>query len=937
MFSRSDRSVSVFAPLALAALAALVRPASAQFVSHPSQVDNLPPAPALDDGETLWPQVASADGTTFVLYSPQFASIVGTQGTARAAFSAARAGEAPVYGSVTFTASLDNDFSSGLIHVSDMLVQGATRADGRDPSSTVAVLQRMLMGADFTVQRSAVLENMDLAGARTQAPAVSSVPPAVRVVDHAAVALALDGAPVLRAVAPGVGIAMNTPSLLAFESATRSWFTRIGTSTWMRSTSWKGPFVPGAGPSADAARAIESALPSRAPGVAPPPVPAPGQVPEVIVVTQPAVLVSVDGGPDLVQVADGIYGVRNASCDLFTSADGNTWWLLASGRWFTSGDLMAGPWTYLEPDSLPRAFAQLDPKGSWGNVLASVPGTPAAKDAVYVQAIPHVATLDRAKARAAAKVGWIGGAPRFVPVDGTSLALATNATAPVIQCDGAYYLCSDGAWCVASSPTGPWDLCDAVPESIYALPVTSPAYGTTFVRVMNATPQAVTFAFTAGYANSFPNGGIVCYGTGFTAAGLRVADAGVAGNGRADPGDGAVWGNYVGVPTTYACPMALGVTGWTCQGLPGWTDFALQCAPSWAACGWWGPGCSFDTGFALGMGYAGAWEWGYHPWGSADADGWWRQHWGGAYRRGWSAAIQSVNRAANAGVAPVAGSASTAGIAAPTAPRWAHAAGADDDVSASPDGRITQQRGTRTYARGTGGWQAASGVNGGTATAAPGAGQPSGFYERDASPQATASARATTMDDFRPDPNHDFDGSPRGAFARGETNYADRREALEPPAQGGGEPDDYRRGGSWNGGNYDRRDQPRGDWQAPRQAPDDRPRNGYPGWSSGERGYGRTSGYTGARGVTDSWNHGWSRFGGSSDQYWRFSGQGAQSGYTGGIYYNGGGPLRSGYTGGGLGVNSSMFGWPWGWGGGMYGGNYRYGNFAGGMPMGIMR
>jgi hypothetical protein len=30
-----------------------------------------------------------------------------------------------------------------------------------------------------------------------------------------------------------------------------------------------------------------------------------------------------------------------------------------------------------------------------------------------------------------------------------------------------------------------------------------------------------------------------------------------------------------------------------------------------------------------------------------------------------------------------------------------------------------------------------------------------------------------------------------------------------------------------------------------------------------------------------------------------------------------------------------MFGWPWG--GGMYGGNYRYGNFAGGMPMGIMR
>jgi hypothetical protein len=928
MQSRSDRSGPFLAPLVLAACACFVRPACAQFVSHPSQVDNLPPAPALDDGETLWPQVSLADGTTFVLYSPQFTSIVGVQGSARAAFSAAREGEAPVYGSVTFTASLDNDLSSGLIHVSDMLVQGAVRADGKDPSSTVAVLQRMLMGANFTVQRSAVLENMDLAAMRGAASALAMTPPAVRVVDHAAVALVLDGPPVLRGIAPGLGVAMNTPSLLAFESTTQSWFTRVGTSTWLRSTSWKGPFVPGSGPAADAARAIEAVLPTRAPGVAPPPAPAPGQVPEVVVLTQPTVLVAIDGGPDLVQVADGIYGVRNAGCDLFTSADGNTWWLLASGRWFTTGNLMAGPWTRLDPASLPTAFARLDPKGSWGHVLASVPGTLSAKDAVYQQSIPHVATLDRAKARSMAKVAWIGGAPRFMPIDGTSLTLAANATAPVVQCNASYFLCTDGAWCVAQAPTGPWDLCDAVPESIYAIPASSPAYGTTFVRVVNATPQSVTFAFTAGYANSFIDGGVVCYGTGFATPGVSAADAqaAAAGGGASDPGDGASWGNYAGWPTTYACPMACGVTGWTCLGLPGWTEYALQCAPSWSAGGWWGPGQSFNTGFALGMGYAGAWDWGYHPWGAADADGWWTHHWSGAYRRGWSAAMQSGNRAANAGVS-----------AKPPTSRWAHAAGADDDVSATPDGRVMQQRGTRTYARGSGGWQAASANAPGAAL--PGAGgQPSGFFERDGSAQATAAARATTMDDFRPDPNHDFDGSPRGAFARGETNYADRREALEPPAQGGGEPGDYRRGGSWNGGGYDRRDQPRGDWQPPQRAQgDDRQRNGYPGWSSGERGYGRTSGYTGARGVTDSWNHGWSRFGGSSDQYWRFQGQGAQSGYTGGIYYNSSGPLRSGYTGGGLGVNSSMFGWPWGWGGGMYGGNYRYGNFAGGMPMGIMR
>jgi hypothetical protein len=63
------------------------------------------------------------------------------------------------------------------------------------------------------------------------------------------------------------------------------------------------------------------------------------------------------------------------------------------------------------------------------------------------------------------------------------------------------------------------------------------------------------------------------------------------------------------------------------------------------------------------------------------------------------------------------------------------------------------------------------------------------------------------------------------------------------------------------------------------------------------------------------------------------------SGYTGGIYAPSGGPARSGYSGGGMGVNNSMFGWGgWGmYGGGYYGGMYRYGNFTGGMPMGIIR
>jgi hypothetical protein len=320
--------------------------------------------------------------------------------------------------------------------------------------------------------------------------------------------------------AAGVGIAQNTPSLLAYDSASRTWFTRIGTDCWLHSSRWSGPFITGKTPSGDALKAIADALPARHSQAAPAPAPAPADVPEVVVSTTPLCLVSIRGQPDLVQVADGIFAVRNANCDLFTAAADNSWWLLASGRWFTASDLMDGPWSVVKPASLPKAFAQIDPKGTWGNVLAAVPGTAAANDAIYQQSVPFVATLDRSLAKAS--VSTIGGAARFAPIAGTTVGYATNASAPLFQCDGAYYLCQDGAWFTAPAAGGPWTLCDSVPEAIYAIPPSCPVYGVTFVRVQTSTPDSVTFSFTAGYMNSFVADGVVAYGTGYATPGTQV-------------------------------------------------------------------------------------------------------------------------------------------------------------------------------------------------------------------------------------------------------------------------------------------------------------------------------------------------------------------------------------------------------------------------------
>jgi hypothetical protein len=926
-------------------------PAPQPIPVHP---DNLPPAPHLDNGETLWPQEATEGGRTYVLYTPQFESLSGTACAGRAAFSVSAPGTSATYGILRFTAAADNDAPAGLIEISDMVVKDARLSSGRDADAATVALQKMLLGMHFTVERSVALATMAAeATARASAPALNGQVPPIRVVDRASVLLLLDGPPVLRRIDGGVGIALNTPSLLAYDPASRTWLTRIGASTWLSAPAYAGPFSATKAPDAAVAQAIAKALPPRHGEAAPSPDPAPQHVPQVVVSTTPLCLVSIAGQPDLTQVADGLYAVRNANCDLFTDSSTGNWWLLASGRWFAASDPMKGPWKRVPAAELPGAFGRIDPHGTWGNVLAAVPGTASATDALYQQEVPHVATLDRSKAKAS--VTTIGGAARFSPIAGTALLYATNANVPLIECMGGFYACQDGAWFAAPAASGPWALCDRLPDAIATIPASAPVYGCTFVRVVDATAETVTFSYTAGYMGGFVDGDVAVYGTGYSVPGTSVPDpdAGTV------PGSDATWGDYAGWPATYGWWPSFGYAGWTCGSFPGWVDYSLQPAAMWCAPGWWGPGASFGAGFALGMDWGGAWHWGYHPWGAQAGNSWWASHWGGAYRRGWSTAARGGNRAAGGG--------SVDQVSA----RWAHAGGVPNDVSATADGRIAQQRGPVTFVRGEGGWQRDDGrpASPQTPTRSDAAsGNGGGFRERDGSAAGAAAARGSTMDRFRPDPNHNFDGSPRGAFARGETNYADRQEGLEPSSPGA-QPQPYARGGSWNGGGWDRPD------RTPTSAGYGPNGDSYTGWNNGERGYGASSGYTGARGIVrrPSGGDGYAAFegGGMSSGYtggigYQPRGTGLSSGYTGGLGeddgstglrsgYSGGlegngmtPGVRSGYSGGGAGLNYSMWGygmvgggipqytwmgaWPgWGCYGGFYGG-YR-GGYRGGMSM----
>ena len=167
----------------------------------------------------------------------------------------------------------------------------------------------------------------------------------------------------------------------------------------------------------------------------------------------------------------------------------------------------------MEAKALPRDFAQIPLNHPKGAVLASVPNTPQAQQAVIANGIPQTATI----ARTAPLTVTDDGPPQLAPIGGTSLSYAKNAPFPVIQVDAAtYYALQDGVWFVAPSPTGPWLVATSVAPAIYTIPPTSPLYYATYVYVYGSTPQVVYLGYTPGYYGMVAApGGLVVYGTGY--------------------------------------------------------------------------------------------------------------------------------------------------------------------------------------------------------------------------------------------------------------------------------------------------------------------------------------------------------------------------------------------------------------------------------------
>ena len=503
---RVSRRSLIVAALLSAPAAGLSLPALAQPAGAPSGATPL---------ATAWPHTIDVSGAAVTVYEPQAIDWPNRATLrARAAIAITPPGSAhAILGTIELSGSTEADTTNNVVYFERPTLLSSS-FPALDTSHAYQLQTRIAAFLTTMPVKIIPLDTilLSLNEAPVTAAPVNNAPPAIYYSAQPASLLVFDGEPVMAPLAStGLSYAVNTNwDVIQDPSMGGAWYL-LNNGSWLVAQAYTGPYEP-AGPLPPAFSripddadfgAIRKAVPGK-------PLP-PGTVPVVFVSTKPAEIIVTAGAPAYQPVpGTALSAVTNTGSVLFLYKPTSTFYYLVSGRWFSAASLY-GPWTFATPN-LPADFAQLSPNGSYGNLLAAVPGTAAAQAAVLKAQIPTQATLSR---KAATVTVTYAGAPNFAPIPGTTMRYATNTPYQVIDVNGLFYCCYQGAWFVAHAPTGPWALATSVPPVIYAIPPSSPVYNVIYVQVYGSTPSTVTYGFTSGYVLGFVTAGVLAYGTGY--------------------------------------------------------------------------------------------------------------------------------------------------------------------------------------------------------------------------------------------------------------------------------------------------------------------------------------------------------------------------------------------------------------------------------------
>jgi len=566
--------------------------ASPAGTDQPTAAAADPAAPA-NWADIGWPRETVHGDVTLILYQPQLEKYEGNRVEARAALAVKPAGaaEPKEFGVVWMSARTEVDKVNRQVTLDNLRL---TRMDF--PSSKEKGDEYLAFLSSKVPAKSWVLslDRMEAALAALEAERpvegyeVKNDPPRIFYSKVPALLVIVDGQPVLQPMADTkLQRVINTRVLIVFDEKAKKYYLHL-MEGWLEAPDLNAGWTVAKKVSGDLKKAAKAARESKQIEMLDgKPLSEDGKkketlqeaaksatVPELYFAFVPAELIQTQGDPQAEAIpGTDLLWVTNTGNSLFVDTKNNMYYVLLSGRWFRSPEFNK-PWEYVPASSLPEGFAKIPPDHPKASVLACVPGTEPAKEAVVANSIPQTATINRATAKLTVKYD---GQPKFKDVKDTSLQYTVNSKTPVIRvAENSYYAVENAVWFSAPAPLGPWTVAVTVPPVIYTIPPSSPIHYVTYVRIYGYDDTSVYVGYTPGY-----------YGTVVTTEQVVVY------------GSGWYYPPYMG--------------GW-------W--YGWPCTYGYGATFVWSSDCGWSVGFGVGYGwgwyypYWGPWGWygyGYYP------------------------------------------------------------------------------------------------------------------------------------------------------------------------------------------------------------------------------------------------------------------------------------------------------------------------------------
>jgi hypothetical protein len=478
-----------------------------------------PAATASSEPDGGWPRAyLTPSGGQLLLYQPQVSSWDGQKHMV--AFGAVsyqpKGAQKPELGTIQIESETIVSVAERLVHFTPIKVVEVkfSQLDRDQTREVVSTITDGIPDKERVIALDRVLAYLDTSKIIPRnVEGVKADPPPIFFTSKPAALVIFDGDPIWSPIKDNdLKYAVNTNWDVFSHELTKRYYLRKDQS-WLTATDVNGPWSPAGTlpgsfsklPADDNWKDVKAALPGKKLDA--------NQMPKVFVSMKPAEMLMLKGEPSylLVNGTADLLWVQNTDSDVFRMGKTGPVYYLVAGRWF-SGPGFNGPWAFASTQ-LPPDFKKIPLEHPRSRVLASVPGTDQAAEAVLLAQVPQTARVNKKEVKAP-DVAYQGD-PKFEPIEKTTISRAVNTDKDIIKVGDLYYMCFQGVWFMARGPEGPWEVTGTVPKEIYEIPVSSPVHNVTYVTVEDNSTDWVTFAAVAGYTGMMVAWGCAVWGNGY--------------------------------------------------------------------------------------------------------------------------------------------------------------------------------------------------------------------------------------------------------------------------------------------------------------------------------------------------------------------------------------------------------------------------------------